>query len=112
MTPNSPQALTIRSLNDGFRTTFIGRQVMISAGVQARGPEFVRKAALAVRDFESFDETNDPHGEHDFGTFVVDDQKLFWKIVYYDRALEAGSPDPANPALTTRVLTILLPLEW
>ncbi len=32
--------------------------------------------------------------------------RCFWKIEYYDRATEMGSPDPADPAVTTRVLTI------
>jgi hypothetical protein len=32
----------------------------------------------------------------------------FGRIDYYDRATEMGSPDPADPAVTTRVLTFML----
>ena len=65
-----------------------------------------------MRSFEDFDEDNDPHGEHDFGAFDHDDQTIFWKIDCYDRELKWGSPDPADPEKTTRVLTILLSEEY
>jgi hypothetical protein len=35
------------------------------------------------------------------------DQRYFWKIDYYDLAGECGSSDPANPAVTRRVLTVM-----
>ncbi len=38
--------------------------------------------------------------------------KLFWKINYYDRDLEFGSENPADPAITARVLTIMLAEEY
>ena len=33
---------------------------------------------------------------------------MFWKVDCYDRALRFASPDPADPAVTARVLTIML----
>jgi hypothetical protein len=38
--------------------------------------------------------------------------RYFWKVDCYDRATEFGSPDPADPAVTTRVLTILRADEY
>ena len=62
-----------------------------------------------VRTFDAFTADNDPHGEHDFGSFEVDGRKIFWKLDYYDAAMRLGSEDPADPAKTTRVsLTIML----
>lgn len=55
---------------------------------------------------------NDPHGEHDFGSFDVDGERLFWKIDYYDPSLSGGSEDPADEAATRRVITIMLALEY
>ena len=65
-----------------------------------------------VERFGSFIEDNDPHGEHDFGAFKHKDHSIFWKIDYYDHTLTWGSEDPADPAKTSRVLTIMLAEEW
>jgi hypothetical protein len=99
----------IRALNDDFRRSFVGGLVTITAGVEAM-PAEQRKSLLAkVRAFDVF---NDPHGEHDFGAVDEGNVRYFWKIDYFDRATEMGSPDPADPAVTTRVLTILRADEY
>lgn len=102
----------IRALNDAFRATFGGGRVLITRGVQERGEAFVRKAVAAVKAFDAFTPENDPHGEHDFGSLTVEGTKLYFKIDYYDALERFGSEDPADPAKTTRVLTILLPEEY
>ena len=65
-----------------------------------------------VRTFDAFTEDNDPHGEHDFGAFDFKGERIFWKIDYYDAACKYGSENPADPAQTTRVLTIMLAEEY
>jgi len=65
-----------------------------------------------VRIFDDFSEDNDPHGEHDFGSFELANFTFFWKIDYYDERCEFGSEDPADLAKTTRVLTIMLSREY
>ena len=105
--------LRIRALNDRFRTRGEGNgSLVVTEGVAERGPTFVLKALGAVRGFTDFSEDNDPWGEHDFGAVMVDGQKLFWKLDYYDRYLAQGSEDPANEGLTHRVLTIMLAEEY
>jgi Protein of unknown function (DUF3768) len=69
-------------------------------------------AIRRVAAFADFSPDNDPHGEHDFGGFELAGQQFFWKIDYYDAAMEFGSDDPADPAKTTRVLTIMLATEY
>jgi hypothetical protein len=39
-------------------------------------------------------------------------QRVIFKIDYYDRQRQAHSPDAANPAVTCRVLTIMLADEY
>ena len=102
----------IRLLNDNFRTTFVGGRVHLTHGVSEMPIDVKAQALLKVQSFEEFTEGNDPYGEHDFGSFEVNDVgKVFWKIDYYDKQLERGSEDPSDPAQTTRVLTIMLAEE-
>jgi hypothetical protein len=108
----TPNTLRIRELNDAFRQTGNGGRILFTAGVSGEGVAFSHQALALVRRFDAFTPDNDPHGEHDFGSFTHQGQKLFWKIDYYDAALEFGSEDPADPAKTARVLTIMLANEY
>lgn len=102
----------IAQLNDAFRTSFTGGKVMITASVQALPTDVLAHALGEVRRFNGFNEDNDPHGEHDFGSFELSGRKLLWKIDYYDENLEFGSNDPSDPSVTTRVLTIMLAADY
>ncbi|KUO56056.1 MAG: hypothetical protein APF80_12445 [Alphaproteobacteria bacterium BRH_c36] len=102
----------IRELNDKFRRTFEGGRVMLTAGVVALDLMTTVAIQQKVKAFDAFTADNDPHGEHDFGSFEHDGEKVFWKIDYYDRDLKFGSEDPSDPAQTTRVLTIMLAEEY
>ena len=101
----------IRVLNDNFRSTFIGGVVVMTAGVTELPIDIKAHVVIEVQTFEEFDPDNDPWGEHDFGGFELVGQMFFWKIDYYDTRCELGSEDPADPAKTTRVLTIMLAEE-
>jgi hypothetical protein len=102
----------IRDLNDAFRRSFVGGKVVMTAGIAAMTEELRATVFERVRAFDAFTDDNDPHREHDFGSFEVDGRKLFWKIDYFDAAMEFGSEDPADPSKTTRVLTIMLASEY
>ena len=108
----SKRTARIRELNDAFRRTFAGGKVTMTAGVYAL-PDMVKAAALQkAATFDQFNEDNDPHGEHDFGSFELCGRKFFWKIEYYDRAMEYSSEDPSDPEQTTRVMTVMLASEY
>jgi Protein of unknown function (DUF3768) len=103
----------VRALNDQFRRNGIGiGSFMHTDGVHEKGQAFVQGVFGAVRDFDAFSKDNDPYGEHDFGAFDYQGERLFFKIDYYDLALQAHSPDPADPAVTHRVLTIMFASEY
>lgn len=105
-------AATIRTLNDAFRRNPTAGRVMLTAGVQAL-PQSDRFALMAaVITFNDFNAGNDPYNEHDFGALDRGDVSYFWKIDYYDQDYEMGSPDPADPHVTRRVLTIMRADEY
>jgi hypothetical protein len=98
-----------QQLNDAFRTSLsphLGRIVMTS-GVACLDAETIALILNAVRTYDQFDEDIDPYGEHDMGRFTIDGEDYYWKIDYYDRDLALHSPDPADPEVTVRVLTIM-----
>ncbi|QIG95535.1 DUF3768 domain-containing protein [Bradyrhizobium sp. 6(2017)] len=102
----------IRELNDAFRRTFRGGRVMMTSGVYEL-PDCVKaEALLQVTKFSEFTADNDPHAEHDFGSFDLVGRKFFWKIDYYDKDLVNGSEDPSDPERTMRVLTLMLAAEY
>jgi hypothetical protein len=112
-TLTAPDRLSkIRDLNDAFRSTFVGGVVNVTQGIAALPAEVKAEVLRRVRDFSRFTSDNDPHGEHDFGAIDIHGSKFFWKLDYYDRTLEAGSSDPADPRETTRVLTVMLASEY
>ena len=102
----------IRALNDAFRTTMTGGRVMMTAGVDALPSDVKAMVIRRVATFSEFTPDNDPHGEHDFGSFELGGRKFFFKVDYYDPTLTYGSEDPADPAKTTRVMTIMLAEEY
>jgi hypothetical protein len=84
-------------LNDRLRTTFTGGRIFTTDGVAAL-PQSVKAAVLErVRSFDQFDTDNDPHQEHDFGSFEVAGQQFFFNIDYYNRdCVSAGLNLPQN----------------
>jgi hypothetical protein len=102
----------IRALNDDLRQHLTGGSVMITVGVAALGQEAVERIAKAISIFDDFCLENDPYEEHDFGAIEIEGKKIFFKIDYYDRSLTYHSPDPSDPAVTQRMITIMLAEEY
>lgn len=102
----------IRALNDNFRSTFVGGRVLLTQGVDALPIDIKARVLLAVRSFSNFTKDNDPYGEHDFGSFTVEGETYFFKVDYYSPDMESGPVDPADPKMTTRVLTIMRADEY
>ena len=114
-----PDNSAIREQNDLFRTNQpaaeqdgnLGR-ILTRPGVQDLPGTLQAQLLQQLRQFDDFNEDNDPHGEHDFGAINLDGKQFFWKIDYYDHRYQYGSPDPADRMLTRRVLTLMLASEY
>jgi hypothetical protein len=106
------QSNIIGELNDKFRRSFVGGQVVMTAGVAALSDTTRAEVVRTVQAFDDFSADNDPHAEHDFGSFDLAGQRFFWKIDYYDESLQFGSDNPADPTVTVRVLTVMLAEEY
>lgn len=107
-----PRAEAIAQLNDQLRRHGKGGSVMVTRGVQFLQGFCPLALHAALAHYDGFDADNDPHGERDFGDITLFGADLLWKIDYYDKALQYGSDDPANPDVTHRVLTIMLASEY
>jgi hypothetical protein len=102
----------IRTLNDELRKTLLGGGAVITAGIAELGPEAVERLVKTIAVFDDFCHANDPHEEHDFGSFRFDEVDVFFKIDYFDKSLNFQSPNPADPSVTERVITIMRADEY
>jgi hypothetical protein len=87
------------------RRTFVKR-------IAALGAEAVARIVKTIAIFDDFCHANDPHQEHDFGSFEADGHSIFFKIDYYDKSLKYHSPDATDKSVTERVITVMLAEEY
>jgi hypothetical protein len=106
------KAARIRQLNDQLRCKALGGRIVITRGIEALGSRAAANVLAAVAAFDGFTEDNDPWGEHDCAVLTVDARRIIFKIDYYDRDLAYHSPDASDPAVTQRVLTVMLAEEY
>ena len=103
-----PRTVRIRALNDELRQNLAGGVAVMTPGVAALGQKAVDRIVKTIAVFDDFCHANDPHEEHDFGSFEAEGHTIFFKIDYFDRNLKYLSPDPSDPVVTVRVITVIL----
>ena len=106
------KTMRIRTLNDQLRQNLPGGMAVMTPGVAALGREAVERIVRTIALFDDFCHANDPHHEHDFGSFDADEHTIFFKIDYFDKEMSMHSPDPSDPSVTERVITIMLAEEY
>jgi hypothetical protein len=94
------------------RIRSVGGGTVITPGIAALGRETLDRIVKTIAVYDAFCHANNPYGEHDFGSFEAEGEKIFFKIDYYDKALAGHSPDPADSSVTERVITIMLAEEY
>ena len=102
----------IRALNDTLRQNLQKGTAVMTPGVAALGAEAVARIVKTIAVYDDFCHATDPYEEHDFGSFEIDGHTIFFKIDYFDPTLTVHSPDPSDPAVTKRVITIMLAEEY
>ena len=127
--PSMRQRERIAALNDRARQAMgVACTAVATVGFRSLPEADQSRVRELIETFDAFDEDNDPHGERDFGCVyqlgdgrwtterprVRDDERerVFWKIDCYDRDLGFASEDAADPAITRRVLTVMLSDEY
>jgi Protein of unknown function (DUF3768) len=106
------KAELIRALNDKLRQHLPCGTAVMTPGVAALGQVAIDRIIKTIAAFDDFCHDNDPHQEHDFGSFNAEGETIFFKIDYFDKAMTYHSPDPADPSVTERVITIMLAQEY
>ena len=92
--------------NDVIRRTFTGGLIVLTSGVEALEAGDKEAVLTKIREFDDFNDGNDPYGEHDFGTVTHNGIKYFFKFDYYDNNHEYHQEDG------NRVLTIMQADEY
>jgi hypothetical protein len=93
---------TIIALNDRLRTTFKGGRVQMTPSVYELDDRLRGRALSVLARYDSFH----PDSEHDCGTFIFAGYSFEWRIEYRSQDGTGMSPDPADPDMTLRVLTL------
>ena len=73
----------IAKLNDEFRANPSLGLLVLTDGIRANSEDDIAVIINKVRNFDNFNEDNNPYGERDFGAFDFRGKKIFWKIDYY-----------------------------
>lgn len=105
----------IAILNDNLRKNIFNSgkdKVVLTQFVSHLPIDEQLKILIKVKDFNNFNEGNNPYGENDFGMIEHRELNYFFKIDYYDNDLKYHSPDPSDPTKTIRVLTVMHASEY
>jgi hypothetical protein len=102
----------IRHLNDELRRNLTGGGAFMTLAVAALGPHLAERILDAIMLYDEFCRESDPYGEHDFGSVRIEGHTILFKIDYFSKDMTQASPDPSDPSVTKRILTIMLAEEY
>ena len=129
LTSQRERTARIARLNDRARQAMgLACTAFVTVGFRSLPDADQSRVRELIETYDAFDEDSDPHGERDFGAVYQladgrwtterprarDDERerVLWKLDYYDRDLRIASEDAADPAVTRRVVIIMLSDEY
>jgi Protein of unknown function (DUF3768) len=102
----------IRALNDALRRNLPNGHAVLTAGVAALGPEAVARIVKTDRGLRRFLPGQRPIRRARFWGPRNRRRGDLFKIDYFDKTLTHHSPDPSDPSVTERVITMMLAEEY
>lgn len=102
----------IGHFNDELRRNLTAGGAFMTLGVAALGPDLAERVFDAITRYNNFCQDSDPYGERNFGSINVEGHAIFFKIDYFSNDMMHASPDPSDPSVTKRILTIMLAEEY
>jgi len=102
----------IGHFNDELRRNLTAGGAFMTLGVAALGPDIAERIFDAIMLYDNFCQDSDPWGERDFGSVKVEGHTIFFKVDYFSNDMTEASPDPSDPTVTKRILTIMLAEEY
>ena len=102
----------VRELNDDLRSNGRGGMIVMTNCIALLDRPAITKVFEAVAAFDDFGEANDPWGEHDCAVLNAIGLLVMFKIDYFDKSRTYHSPNPADPKVTTRIMTVMLAEEY
>ena len=83
---------SIREVNDEIRSKILTNpyphRVVLTRGVSGLPKNSLFELLTKVKEYNTFDKSNDPYLEHDFGSLLFKGIKYFWKFDYFDKNFE------------------------
>ncbi|WP_271587026.1 DUF3768 domain-containing protein [Bradyrhizobium sp. CCBAU 53415] len=83
----------------------------MTPGIAALGSEAVQRLEQTLAIFDDFCIAR-PAWRTRLWIFEFEGASILFKIDYYDANFEFSSPDPSDPAVTQRVITLMLAEEY
>ena len=96
----------IAKLNDEFRANPSLGTLILTEGIRSNTHDDIATIINKVRNFNDFDEGNNPYGEKDFGAFDFKGKKIFWKIDYYDNKRKTNNKSKKREVRSKEILSL------
>jgi hypothetical protein len=98
----------LRTLDDHLQRNPTSDIAIMTPGVAALAQDAADRIIKTITVFDDFCHANDPHEDHDTGSFEAEGRTILFKIDHYERPLNSPSPGQTD---SVRVITVRLAEE-